>query len=357
MATDPLADLYVGEVLNARYEVLEYLASGGFCLVFAGRDRITGDDVALKILKPSVTGDGVIEFETEGNLLSQLRSASHVINLLGAVSNSDAIIVRKPGVPVDLRIPVSYLVLELADGCLADVVVNRSIADWGQRLLLFRDLVKGVHQMHLKGVVHRDLKSENVLLTTNGNAVTAKVSDLGRARAVGQPARFLADAYLAGRGDLRFAPPELLWLLGTDDGDCFRRADLYLLGSALFELATGQGITAIAYGNPRSTMASAVGMDADIRRQHYLGRLGEARARLEPAFRIFEAEVPLGLRFESTQLLRQLCDPDPLRRERRFRLDRAAPVWGLTWLIRRVDILRKLESVGTLRTSRKRAAK
>lgn len=356
MPTDPLADLYVGETLNRRYEVQHYVASGGFCLVFEALDRVTGKQVALKILKPSVTGDGVIEFETEGELLSKLRSASHVIDLLGTTSNKDTIVVRKPNVPVDLPLPVSYLVLELADGCLADVVVNYSVVAWADRLLMFRQLVKGVHQMHLNGVVHRDLKSENVLLVGDGRTVTAKVADLGRGRDIREPARFLALDYLNGRGDMRFAPPELLWLLGMDDSDCFRRADLYLLGSALFELATGQGITAIAYGDPRSTMVAALQLDLPARHMQYEGRLAEARARLEPAFRIFEAQLPSSLRYEGSRLLRQLCDPDPCRRERRFRLDRNAPTWGLTWLIRRIDILCKLQQQDQApRASRRRA--
>jgi serine/threonine protein kinase len=359
MAPDPLARLYIGQTLNGRYDVKDFIAPGEFCLVFQGWDRLKCNDVALKILRPGTTGDGVIEFETEGRLLTLLKRADNVVDLLGDAAEKDTIQVRPQGSNVLVPLPVSYMVLELADGCLTDLLANRQSLSWEERLLILRQIIRGTHQMHIGGVVHRDLKSENILMTAGkGKDFTAKVSDLGRSRAIKEPARYLANAYLAGRGDLRFAPPELLWLLGADNATSFRWADLYLLGSVFFELATGQGITSLAFGNVRAVLNMAVAIDPTQREREYRARLAETRARYEVPLRLFANEVSPVFRDEALRLLRQICDPDPLRRELRFRADRADGVWGLQWLLRRVDIMRL--RVGTscpssARTIRKKA--
>lgn len=359
MPVDPIADLYLGEMLGGRYEVLDFIAPGGFCLVFRARDHQQETDVALKILKPGVAGDAVIEFETEGILLDQLRGASRVLTLLGDVANTDTITVQKPGVPVPLPLPVRYLVVELADACLSDIVVERNALDWASRLGLFRDVVLGVHQMHLQRLVHRDLKSDNVLLRIGPkNATDALVADLGRGRDTRLPTRFLSEAYLAGRGDFRFAPPELLNLIGLDDAAMFRRADLFLVGSVLFELATGQGITSIVYGDPRAILSQAATIDSADRGVEYRSRVADTRALFQPAFELAEDEFSPAIRNEAGRLLRQLCDPEPLARERRCRAESRQPTWGLHWLLRRADILVKLErlKVPRARYSREKAS-
>src|SRR3546814_12706888 len=99
--------------------------------------------------------------------------------------------------------------------------------------------------MHSRRIVHRDLKSSNALLfNVDSRKPAVKISDLGRSCLTTEPPRFSTQQYVAGRGDLSFAPPELLWLQGDNDPGHYRQADLYLVGSVLFELATAQGITA-----------------------------------------------------------------------------------------------------------------
>lgn len=357
MATDPLADLYVGEVLAGRVRIVAFIAGGGFCLVFRGKDLADGSDVAVKVLEPGATGDAVLEFETEGRLLAMLRSRSHVLTLRGDPSNSATIAIQKAGQPGIVPFPVRFMVVDLADACLAELVVNRAEVSWAARLGLFRDVVLGVHQMHLGKIVHRDIKSENALVTLGpGSAATACIADLGRSRDINEPARFLVDDYLAGRGDLRFAPPELLHLAGADDAIVFRRADAYLLGSVLFELCTGQGITSLVFGNPSAVLQQAVQTNPGRRTTEYQSRMGEHRARFEPAFLLAEQELPLHLRREASRLLRQLCDPDPAQREKRYRSDQKVPRWDLNWLLRRVDVLIKLEKLSRAAQSLRKAA-
>ncbi len=355
MAADPLADFYLGETLGGRFEVVRFIAGGGFCLVFEAKDVVTNTSVAVKVLKPGAVGPSSLEFETEGRLLALLQTRPNVLNLLGPTSNSDTITIHKPGLPTPFPLPVQFMVVELADACLAEMVVNRDSVSWAARLDLFRDVVSGVHQMHLGKVVHRDVKSENALVTLGpGVAARACIADLGRSRNLNEPARFLADDYVAGRGDLRFAPPELLYLTGGEDEVAFRRADVYLLGSVLFELCTGQGITSLVFGNPQAVLQQAMQVEPARRSAEYRSRLAEHRSRFEPTFLLAEQELPRHLRDEGRKVLRRLCDPDPAQREKRYRADRRIPTWDLGWLIRRVDVLRTLEKLSRVtRPSRK----
>lgn len=319
--------------------------------MFRACDLTENKEVAIKILRPGAGAEAQLEFQTEGQLLERLRHRSHVLNLLGSPSNTDTITITKPGLPSPIPLPVEFIVIDLADACLADLVVNRSHVSWSARLSLFRDVVLGVHQMHLGTIVHRDIKSENALVTLDGGSTAhACIADLGRGRDLHDPPRFLSDAYLAGRGDLRFAPPELLHLAGSEDPAVFRRADVFLLGSALFELATGQGITSMVFTNPHAVLTGAMAIAPDQRLKDYKARVSEHRARFEPVFLLAQSEFPSSIRHDATRLLRQLCDADPELREARFRADSRNPIWGLHWLLRRVDVLIRREQIEVRRT-------
>lgn len=337
MAPPPEAALYHGQLLGGRFEVGNFRAAGGFCLLFEGHDTQDDRPVALKILRQGVPAASVEEFETEALLLDRFGASSNVVNIHEALT--DTIQVQPVGTTVQVPLPVRYLVLELADASLDEVVMRRNSVSWPERLQLFRDFVKGVHQMHLDQVVHRDVKCDNGLVFGGRKGtVVCKVTDLGRSRDTRQPARFDAAAYIAGRGDLRFAPPEFLWLQGHDDAVVGRRADTYLLGSVFFELATGQPITAMALGNGMAIVHAARRLPPADRAREYSARLADIRGRYEVVFQLFAAELPAPIRYEGTRLLRQLCDPDPSVREQRYRIDKKA-AWGLEWLIRRIDIM------------------
>ncbi len=332
--------LFCGVTLNGEYRVTAYRGLGGFCFVLEAIHVPTSSQVALKVLRPDRSASGLEELKNEGRLLDRLRRASHVVDLFGEHENHASIPLTGPGSPTPIPMEVSYLVLELAAGCLVDLLPRRDEIPWPERLAFFRDVVRGVHQMHLEGIVHRDLKTENVLLFDRGDVPSAEVADLGRSRALDAAPAALLDEYLTGRGDLRFAPPELAWCTGlSDHSPGFRAADLYLLGSLLFELTTGQGVTAIALGDPRRVMADAMRLGSEERQQVFQSRLGDIRASFEPAYALFGGEVPDHLRFDAVELLRQLCDPDPTKRGTRRRAERNLSPWSLEWILRRVDIL------------------
>jgi serine/threonine protein kinase len=335
----PEAALYLGQTLQG-YRVDTYLAQGGFGLVFTGTEVASGRSVALKMLSQTAPPEQQIEFSTEGDLLHQLQKASGVVNYIA--QGAEPVIVTVPGTGAQVPLMARFIVLELAAGCLEELLVNRHRLEWSERLQLFRGVVLGVHQMHLAGVVHRDLKAANCLLFISGrNRTTCKISDLGRSRDLSKPPRFTAADYLHGRGDLRFAPPELLWLQGTDDPQKWRYGDLYGLGSVLFETATGQGITGVALGSGPARVGVMRRMTPAARAADFAGRREELRGRYEIAFEMFAAELPPVLRQPGTTLLRQLCDPDPACRLPRIAPGRRSQGDGLEWLLNRVSIFSK----------------
>jgi eukaryotic-like serine/threonine-protein kinase len=261
-----------------------------------------------------------------------------------------------------MTVPVRFHVLELATGCLDELIAHVDKLPWEERLRLFRDVVFGVHQMHCHAVMHRDLKSSNCLLFDERfRTVLVKVNDLGRSRDLTQAAMASAFHYRMGRGDPSFAPPEMLWLLGTDEALCHRLADLYGLGSILFELITGQGITAVTLFPRYSVVQGDHSLADDARRRQYDARIDEIRSWYETAYLLASTGIPPEIRPLTLKLLRQLCDPSP-----RLRLPRLAPgrrvqgVTDLNWLLTRVDILTKTLSQAARQRSiieKKRAAK
>ncbi|WP_084469931.1 protein kinase domain-containing protein [Jiangella gansuensis] len=336
-----------------QYTVGDPIGEGNFCVVLEGQGTSPKGQVALKVLEPSAQVEDQVDFKNEGVLLHKLRKARAIVDIVE--TRVDTIQLQSPvGVPVPMSLHTH--VLEYGDGMLEELVesdVVRQDWDWAERLTHWRACILGIHEMHLKRVVHRDLKSSNCLLFLKNKDVPCKVSDLGRARDLDKLAHLPAQDYIAGRGDLRFAPPELLWLRGTpDDEDAHRAADLYALGSLLFELGTGQGITAAALPTPHDVVQIALAdRQAGIRRD-----LGALRPRYEIPLAQFHHACPPAIRHETTNLIRQLCDPDPSARGMKVGSRRPIRGEGLNWLLRKADILQKRLKHNAARPHKKSSA-
>lgn len=331
----PDAQFYPGKVFDGRWEVGEYLGDGNFSIVFKGLDIADSKDCAIKVL--SITrssAENLIEFERDATLLQRLRGSSNVIDLLGAGKYRMEVQTRQAG--VELPLEVSYIVLERADGDLAQLLIERKAISWEDRIALFRDIVKGLHQIHLQYLVHRDLKGDNVLVMREKGRAVAKISDLGRGRDTKDCSFFPSFAYELGRGDLRFAPPEFLWGLGSDDPEAMRRGDLYLLGSVLFEIATGQGLSGIVVGDPLRVAKAKRELDETARRADYSAVQRALQRDHEAAYALFRSELPAAIRTDALALLRQLTSVAPEQRVPRYK--RHHPnTWDLQWVLRRVD--------------------
>lgn len=334
----PDRDTYIGEVLDGRWEVGDFIGSGYFSNVYEGRDLATGESCAIKILafQHQSNIDAKLEFRTECELLELLDGRSHVIRRFAHGEHPMTVTLGSTSMPVS----VPYLVLEAAEGDLEELLLHRHKLDWEDRLKLFRDIAKGVHQLQLDRVVSRDMKTQNVLLVADGKSVSAKVSDLGRGRCLTTPVRFPTTDYAHGRGDRRFMAPELLWGLGNADDELLRLGELYLLGSVLFELATGQGITAMAIGDPAPIIRATAGLDLANRKASFEAHASDLQTRYELSYELFERELPGPIRQEAGALLRLLTAVLPTEREPKAAQRRMGDSrWDLQWVLRRVDVM------------------
>jgi serine/threonine protein kinase len=321
------------------------IGHGGFGLVFEVTGNTTGTKYAMKVLVPTNDPGITAEFEREGILLKHLVKCSSVINLIE--SGSDTLMMQLGATGLTVPVEVRFHVLVLASGDVGELTMDPDLLnklDWSERLTFLRGAVKGVHQMHLKNVAHRDLKSANCLLVVQGPRSEVRVADLGRAKDFTSARTLAPFDYLRGRGDFRFAAPEYLWMQGGSDAASLRSADLYGLGSLFSELATGHPITALAIGSWQTAMAEA---HRDISNGIHRD-LAILRPQFRRAIEEIGEELPKAIRRNSVELLSQLCDPVPDQRHHRTKLGRrVVNQQGLDWLIRRVDILGKQLQVET----------
>lgn len=309
------------------------MGPGGFSVVLEAVDVRTKEAVAVKVLTEPTT-DAAAEFANEGRLLEKVKKTSNVVRLH---DTGHAQVPMQSG-HVTMPISFNYHVLELAQECLETLVLDRDRLSWVERLKLWRGCVRGVHQLHCHDVAHRDLKSSNCLVFERPrNSVETKVSDLGRSRDLNAPAVHDPIDYLAGRGDLRFAAPEFIALQGDDSRSAHLGADLYGLGSLLYELVTGQCITSVALGFGPTLVRTHM----QLWQQGQSIDLSGMRAEYEHAYQIFDASVPPVIRPVAASLIRQICDPDPSARFPKARFGRQGKnaQSGLEWLLTRADIM------------------
>ena len=346
--------LVSGQILDD-YRIDRYRGSGAFAHVFDAEHLSSGRRVVLKILDPAAGTVEHREFDNEGDLLQALLRASAVVDIYGTGQASIPVTVLVAGTPSSALVPLRFHVLERADLCLDEILIHRLTLDWGAKLTLYRQAVLGIHQMHLAHVAHRDCKSANCLIFQRSQSnVDMKISDLGRARDLRQAGTARAIDYQLGRGDPDFAPPEMLWLMGVDSERCHIRADLYGLGSILFEVATGQGITAASLGSAIPFMQRAASWTPKQRETSYRTELPNIQAALEIALSLLENEVPAYLRPHFLQLLRQLCDPDPAKRDQTIKTGRRCVIAAdLQWLLRKVDIMIRVHELNVVQKARR----
>lgn len=244
-----------GTVLADRYEILEKCGEGGFAVVYRARQLSTNREVALKHLRPDVLvaqNDSVhIErFERESKLIGELNH-SHVVRLI----DSGSVSVR-PGAPPAKKDPsdpgatetrkrkpegvamsVPYIVMELLQGeSLSELIEREAPLDPARSVDIILPVLSALHAAHVKGVVHRDVKPSNIMLTTDARgAVEPKVLDFGIAKLTKQEDSDLTvTSSLVGTP--RYMPPEQAF--GKKDLDA--RVDQFSAAAVLYQMLTGR---------------------------------------------------------------------------------------------------------------------
>src|SRR5262245_42242886 len=207
-----------------QYKLLEQIGEGGFGIVFMAEQREPiRRKVALKVIKPGMdTRQIIARFEAERQALS-LMDHPNIARVLDAGATGS-------GRP--------YFVMELVKGVSITEFCDKNQLAPEARLKLFIDVCHAIQHAHHKGVIHRDIKPTNVMVTLHDGNPVVKVIDFGVAKATVQrlTERTLFTAYGQMVGTPAYMSPEQAEMSGLDIDT---RSDVYALGVLLYELLTG----------------------------------------------------------------------------------------------------------------------
>lgn len=200
----------IGQVLNQRYRLTDVLGQGGMGQVFLAEDQTLGRRVAVKLLTPDYSGTTALDrLRQEARLQASLEHPR---------------IVRLYDVGRDRQ---TYLVLEYVEGAdLGDLLKRFSLP---QVMVVLADVLAGLEEAHRRGMIHRDLKPQNVLVSLRGDA---KICDFGVGRIIDEEAARLTRIG-STVGSAQYMAPEQASGQPLDG-----RADLYSVGIILYQAAT-----------------------------------------------------------------------------------------------------------------------
>jgi eukaryotic-like serine/threonine-protein kinase len=209
-------DQYIGKMLDNRYEILECIGTGGMAVVYKARCHRLNRLVAVKILKPELASDAEFRrrFHDESQAVAML---SHVnIVTVYDVSHSEGL---------------DYIVMELVDGMTLKQYMQKRGAplNWREALHFITQIVRALGHAHSRGIIHRDIKPQNILVLRDGSV---KVTDFGIARITSAAQATLTQEAL---GSVHYISPEQARGSHIDG-----RSDLYSAGVVLYEMLTGR---------------------------------------------------------------------------------------------------------------------
>jgi tetratricopeptide (TPR) repeat protein/predicted Ser/Thr protein kinase len=215
-APAPAADAN-SEAILGRFEIGEFLGRGGMGVVYHGRDRQTGQRVAIKCLEPELVGllpEVVERFEREGDILRRL-DHPNIVKMLGVSHEGE----RR-------QIVMEYV----AGGSLRELLRRQSRLSVERALAIALELSDALSRAHHLGVIHRDIKPENILLSQDG---TPRLSDFGLAKSSDRRRALTPSGTIVGT--LAYQCPEVL-----HRGKYDARSDVWAFGVVLFEMLGGR---------------------------------------------------------------------------------------------------------------------
>ncbi len=208
-------DKFVGKRLDGRYEIREIIGVGGMAVVYKAYDCIEDRIVAVKILKEEFISNEefIIRFKNESKAIAVLNHPNIV--KVYDVSFGDLI---------------QYIVMEYVDGITLKQYIEKSQSlRWKDAVYLTIQVLRALQHAHDKGIVHRDVKPQNIMLLADG---TIKVTDFGIARFARSEHKTMTDKAI---GSVHYISPEQARGEATDE-----KADIYSVGVMLYEMLTGR---------------------------------------------------------------------------------------------------------------------
>lgn len=208
-------DKFVGKRLDGRYEIRDIIGVGGMAVVYKAYDCIEDRIVAVKILKE--------EFISNEEFITRFKNESKAI----AVLNHPNIVKVYDVSFGDL---IQYIVMEYVDGITLKEYINKQGSlRWKDAVYLTIQVLRALQHAHDKGIVHRDVKPQNIMLLADG---TIKVTDFGIARFARSEHKTMTDKAI---GSVHYISPEQARGEQTDE-----KADIYSVGVMLYEMLTGK---------------------------------------------------------------------------------------------------------------------
>ena len=207
-------DQYIGKMLDNRYEILERIGTGGMAVVYKAKCHRLNRLVALKILKSDLAQDEDFRrrFNAESQAVAQL-SHPNIVSVYDVSRGGDT----------------EYIVMELIDGItLKQYMEKRGQLNWRESLHFITQIMRGLSHAHSRGIVHRDIKPQNIMVLRDGSV---KVADFGIACLENSSQTLTQEAL----GSVHYISPEQARGERTD-----ARSDIYSSGVVMYEMLTGR---------------------------------------------------------------------------------------------------------------------
>ncbi len=202
-----------GNYISDRYEILDKIGTGGMSDVYKAKDHILGREVAVKVLKQEFAEDVtfVTKFRSEAQSAAGLEHAN-IVNIYDVGSDNG----------------MYFIVMEYVEGItLKTYIEKKGRLNFKEAISIAIQVGRGIEAAHNKGIIHRDIKPQNIIISTEGKV---KVTDFGIARATTSNT-IHADVM----GSVHYASPEQ-----ARNGYVDAKSDIYSLGIVMYEMVTGR---------------------------------------------------------------------------------------------------------------------